>query len=269
MAARVRGGAAGGGGQEDLHKRSMWPEALGSPTHPTVVNDAGTSGQAWSPPSPVPVPQRGGMDDIDDAVPPLLAATCLAVYLMTPRRRKWTLTAPPSARTPPNGQRGWPPRIHSVLWMTEGDMEQAGCIAYAFLNEDAPTFAPTPFIRSVVFSVAGPMHYRMFPSSRGHILPHFDSRADRDAVVDLCPIIHDGGERSEEMRNRFIIHLPWLTAISTPDFPVEHCTELGIKATFRKVSLVVKIDPDYIWEEPEEPNYSCVRVVLAWETGSE
>lgn len=51
--------------------------------------------------------------------------------------------------------------------------------------------------------------YLMFPSSRGHMLLHFDSRADRDEVVDLSLIEHDGGhvtlERPEDTSNRFII----------------------------------------------------------------
>lgn len=46
----------------------------------------------------------------------------------------------------------------------------------------------------------------------------FDSRADRDAVVDLCPIIHNGGQITmkcvEEARYRFIIHLPWLATVA-------------------------------------------------------
>lgn len=77
--------------------------------------------------------------------------------------------------------------------MPPGDMERAGRIAFASLNEDALTFCPAPFICAAIFSVVGHIHYSPFAASYGHLLLQFDSRADRDVVVDLSPIIHEGG----------------------------------------------------------------------------
>lgn len=49
------------------------------------------------------------------------------------------------------------------------------------------------------------------------MLLRFDSRANRDAVVDPSPIIHHGGhvnlERSKKTSNRFVIRFPWLAAV--------------------------------------------------------
>jgi hypothetical protein len=87
-------------------------------------------------------------------------------------------------------------------------------------------------------------------------------------VVDLSPIIHEGGcitsERSEKTTNRFVIHTPWLAMISTSDFLNEHWHEEGIHAVFRDVSHVVEIDPDC--DREEDKDFSCLRVVVTRET---
>jgi hypothetical protein len=84
-------------------------------------------------------------------------------------------------------------------------MEQVRKLAYATLSNDAPTSNPTPYTHAPLMEVAKRVHYRMFPSSRGHMLFRLDSRADRDAVVDLSPIEHDGGhvtfERPKDTSN--------------------------------------------------------------------
>jgi hypothetical protein len=133
-----------------------------------------------------------------------------------------------------------------ILWMPEGDMARASKIAYASVTEDGPVHNPAPFIHSALFSAAPGIHYRMFPSSRGHMLLHFDSMAERDYMVHLSPITHDGSHvllvHSEEGPNHFITYQPWLAALSVTNFPDEHCTESGIPDAFCKLGTVVEID---------------------------
>lgn len=89
------------------------------------------------------------------------------------------------------------------------NMELAGRTAFTFINLDGPMDNPGPYIHSVLFTVAPTIHYRLIPSSRGHMLLRFDSKADSDAVASLSPIIHNGTrltlERSEETSNHFIL----------------------------------------------------------------
>jgi hypothetical protein len=113
-----------------------------------------------------------------------------------------------------------------ILWMPEGDMERASKITYAFINEGGPAFSPAPFIHSAIFFVAPRVHYHMSPSSRSQILLLFDTMAERDFVVDACPITLDGAqltlERSEDSSNRFTIGQTWLVAILATNFPAKH-----------------------------------------------
>ncbi|CAN6330814.1 unnamed protein product [Urochloa humidicola] len=148
-----------------------------------------------------------------------------------------------------------------ILWMPEGDMEFAYRVAYAFLDDDAPTGNPAPFIRSAIYSVAKAVHYRMFPSTRGAMMLLFDSRTLRDAVVADAPIVYNGGtltfEKSEESSNRFLAVPDWLLAVSCSDFPPEHWKLANIPAAFRKLGTVVEIDPECLLG-----NYSSLRVVI-------
>jgi hypothetical protein len=97
-----------------------------------------------------------------------------------------------------------------ILWMPLRDMG-AERVAYAFINKEGPIFNPSPYIHDVVFSVAPTINYHMLPSSKGHMLLHFDSKEDRDTVVNLSPIIYDGAhvslERSEDTTSRFEVKL--------------------------------------------------------------
>lgn len=68
--------------------------------------------------------------------------------------------------------------LHRVLWMPLGDMERLGTLAYVTLSDDAPTSTPVPYIRAVLMEATERVHYRMHPSSRGHMLLCFDSGAD-------------------------------------------------------------------------------------------
>jgi hypothetical protein len=147
--------------------------------------------------------------------------------------------------------------------MSKGDMAHASKIAYASVAEDGPVHNPAPFIHSA----APGIHYRMFPSSRGHMLLCFDSMAEHDYMVHLGPITHDGSHvslvRSEEGPNRFITYQPWLAALSATNFPDEHCTESGIPDAFRKLGTVVEIDSSCL-----EGDSSTVRVVVARSSAS-
>ncbi|KAJ1272950.1 hypothetical protein BS78_06G242300 [Paspalum vaginatum] len=152
------------------------------------------------------------------------------------------------------------------LWMPPGDFEFGSRVAYAYLNEDAPTLNPSPFIRAAIYSVANAVHYTMHPSSRGAMMLIFDNRELRDAVVDMQPIIHDGGrlslERSEETSNRFLAIPEWLVALEATDFPAEHWNPVGIPAGFRKLGTVVEIDPENIHPNPRHSDYTSLRVVI-------
>jgi hypothetical protein len=147
-------------------------------------------------------------------------------------------------------------------------MERAGKIAFASLNANAPTTSPTPFIRVAIFSVAKGVHYHTFASSRGNLLMRFDSRADRDTVVDRSPIHQEGGcvllEKVKDTTFRFLIHTPWLMALSALDFPIDQWHVEGIRAGFAELGYVVEIDDDCIRENVED--YSTMRVVIARET---
>lgn len=157
---------------------------------------------------------------------------------------------------------------HDILWMPEGDMERAYRIAYAFIGEDGLVHSPAPFIHSAIFSVAPRVHYRMAPSSRGQMLLHFDTKAERDYVVDACPITYEGAslmlERSEESSNRFTTDQTWLIAIKATNFPDKHWTVSGIPAAFAKVGAVVEVGWACLLGDT-----SLVHVVVARETPSD
>jgi hypothetical protein len=103
--------------------------------------------------------------------------------------------------------------LHRVLWMPPGDMERVGRIAFTTLNEDSPTFNPAPSSVQCCSRWLSRSTTALSPPPE-NLLLRFDSRADRDVVVDLSPIIHEGRritlERSEKTTNRFVIHTPWL-----------------------------------------------------------
>lgn len=134
-----------------------------------------------------------------------------------------------------------------ITWMPPGDTEHVGKIAYAFINIDRPSNNPAPFIYAALFSAAPMLHCRLHTSSRGNMMLHFGSRGDRDAVVDLSPIIHDGTrlslERADETSNRFTIEQQCLVAVSAIDFLEEHWDLEGILAGFHKLGTVIDIDP--------------------------
>lgn len=152
-----------------------------------------------------------------------------------------------------------------ITWMPPRDMERASKIAYALINIDGPTDNPSPFIHATLFSVAPTVHCSLHPSSRGCMMLWFNNRGDRDAMVDLCPIIYDGAclslERSEETLNRFDIEQKWLVAVSAIDFPEEHWDLEGIPPTFHKLGTVIDIDSAYLGD-----NHSVLRVVTARRT---
>ncbi|CAN6363512.1 unnamed protein product [Urochloa humidicola] len=79
----------------------------------------------------------------------------------------------------------------------------------------------------------------------------FDTKAQRDAVVNEHPIFHEGGrltfERSEETSNHFGAIPEWLVAVSALDFPV----------AFRKLGTVVEVDPVCL-----NGDYSSMRVLV-------
>ncbi|RCV37067.1 hypothetical protein SETIT_8G033200v2 [Setaria italica] len=219
------------------------PPAPTVPSERAPSEDAGSPGRR-SPPlvaSPVRIPAvvhapapplHGGMDDVDDFIPGDL---------------------PSYEEEDPDAD---------LLWMPEGDMKFAHRVAYAFLNEDAPTANPAPFIRAAIYSAANAaVHYRMFPSSMDTMMLVFDSQMLRDAVVEESPIIHDGGrvtlEKSEEASNSFLSILQCLVAVSATGFPPEHWKERNIPAAFRKLGTVVEINQECL-----NGNYSSMRVVV-------
>ena len=112
--------------------------------------------------------------------------------------------------------------------MPLSNMEFASRITYATINDDAPTSSLAPFIRAALFSVASNTRFRLFLSSHGHMMLVFDSAIKRDMVVDLSPIIHDGGRvslslvRSEETKNCLRVSSDWLVAVSATRFRAEH-----------------------------------------------
>ena len=91
-------------------------------------------------------------------------------------------------------------------------MERAYKITYAFVSEDGPIHSLATFIHSAIFSIAPWVCFCMSPSSRGHMLLHFNSMAELDFIVGMCPISHDGAhlslEKSEASSNCFTIEQP-------------------------------------------------------------
>lgn len=154
-----------------------------------------------------------------------------------------------------------------LLWMPPGNMEFTSCVAYATINDDTPTLSPAPFIRVALFFVASNTRLRLFPSSQGHMMLVFDSAIEHDMVVDLSPVIHDGGRvslvRSEETENRFWVSLDWLVAVSATHFPPEHWTLVGIPAAFRQLGIVVEIDSDCL----QDHDFLYARRHRSWPPG--
>lgn len=113
-----------------------------------------------------------------------------------------------------------------LFWMPDGDIERVWGTAFMFINDNGPIAAPAPYIHSILFTAAPNTHCQLIPSSQGHMLLKFDSKADQDTVANLSPIIHDDArltiERAKESSNRFILDQPWLVAISVTEFPGEH-----------------------------------------------
>ncbi|CAO2041471.1 unnamed protein product [Urochloa humidicola] len=241
-----------------------------SPTRPAIIpaDDVGAARGSRSPPptaspvranAPVQAPHNA-MDDIDDHIPGDSEDGEPEEEGGDEDDEEEEVYSDGSPVYPPaNGE---PDDLDAdLLWMPEGDMLFTFRIAFAFLNADAPQGNPAPFIRDAIYSVAPAQHYRMFPSSRGAMMLLFDSREQRDAVVNDQPIVHDGGrltfERSEETSNRFVAIPEWLVAVSSLDFPPEHWNRANVPAVFRKLGTVVEIDPACL-----DGDYSSMRVAI-------
>lgn len=245
--------------------RCLEVHCTGSPTLPArVVDDAapvdGCAPQSASPSgqAAAPSPPTHGMDDIDESSLPFGNS-------QEEEDEVDSYGSPFRSASPADTEEEEVDR--DILWVPERDMTCASKIAYASIAEDGPVHIPAPFVHSALFSAAPGIHYRMFPSSRGHMLLCLDSMAERDYMVHLSPIAHDGSHvslvRSEEGLNRFITYQPWLAALSATNFPDEHCTESGIPDAFRKLGTVVEIDSACL-----EGDSSTVRVVVARSSAS-
>jgi hypothetical protein len=113
-----------------------------------------------------------------------------------------------------------------------------------------------------MFSVVPTVHFTMHASSCVNIMLRFDSRGDRNVVLGLNPIIHDGArislERVEEMSNRFFIEQKWLMAVSAVNFLKEHLDLEQIPAGFCNLGTIVDIDPACLGDD-----HLVLRVVMA------
>lgn len=146
--------------------------------------------------------------------------------------------------------------------MPEGDMERVWHSAFVFISVDGPIDELAPYIRSAITAAAPHLPCRFIPSGSGHMMLRFDSKADRDSLARLSPIIHNGAsltvEKAEEADSWFVLEQPWLVALSSKDYPGEHWNPEGIRIGFRKIGTIIEIDP----ECHHDDNYSALRVVV-------
>lgn len=135
-----------------------------------------------------------GMDDIDEDILPRMVSHGVPSRTENNEEELESNGLPfRSATSPLRPADDYGRGLHHVLWMSPRDMEWVGKLAYGTLSNDAPTSNPAPYSHAVLMEATERVHYRMFPSSRGHMLFRLDSRANRDAMVDLSPIENDGG----------------------------------------------------------------------------
>ncbi|KAL5664942.1 hypothetical protein ACJX0J_025050, partial [Zea mays] len=118
------------------------------------------------------------------------------------------------------------------------------------------------FIQNILRTAAPGIQFQMLPSSRGIKLLHFYSRADRDEVRLMSPLLADGLqlklECPEETDNRFFRQPQWLAFAMIVDFPTEHWSEASIRRCFGACCEVAEVDPRCLTGD----NFGPIRVLL-------
>ena len=102
----------------------------------------------------------------------------------------------------------------------------------------------------------------LLPSSMGAMLLRCASRAARDSLHLLGPVICDGSalhfQKPEGTANRFFRVPVWLAYVFVIDFPIEHWYEEKIKECFCGIAEVAEIDPECLTRD----DFGSLRLLL-------
>jgi hypothetical protein len=127
-----------------------------------------------------------------------------------------------------------------------GDYEDARVFAYVYLEH--AVHAPHLFIRQDMEQAAGAPAFQLAASARGAGLMVFNTPEEREEIVAMSPIVHDGNrltiERHEEADNRFYAFYRIYAEIAAVDFPLEHWDEDKAREALRAVGNVCCLDPN-------------------------
>lgn len=151
---------------------------------------------------------------------------------------------------------------HIEAWVPQGCRETNDKLIYAYLDQHLPLSAAEEFIQNILRTAAPGIQFQMLPSSRGIKLLRFYSRADRDEVRLMSPLLADGLqlklECPEETDNRFFRQPQWLAFAMIVDFPTEHWSEASIRRCFGACCEVAEVDPRCLTGD----NFGPIRVLL-------
>jgi hypothetical protein len=141
-----------------------------------------------------------------------------------------------------------------------GEFEEARCFAYVYLEH--AVHYPHLFIRKAMELAAGAPAFKLAASARGAGLMIFDTPEERDEIIAMSPIAHDGNrltlEKHEEADNRFFAFYRLYAEIAASDFPLEHWTMDRAREALGAVGSVCCLDPMCF----EGGDYTSIRAVV-------
>jgi hypothetical protein len=141
-----------------------------------------------------------------------------------------------------------------------GEFEDARAFAYVYLRD--AMHAPHLFIRRAMEQACGAPAFQLAASARGVGIMKFNSAEERDAIVAMSPVAHEGNlitvERHEEADNRFYAFYRAYAEVAVVDYPLEHWDEDSAREVLAALGNVCCLDPMYFGGG----DYTSMRAVL-------
>jgi hypothetical protein len=126
-----------------------------------------------------------------------------------------------------------------------GEFEDARAFAYVYLRD--AMHAPHLFIRRAMEQACGAPAFQLAASARGVGIMKFNSAEERDAIVAMSPVAHEGNlitiERHEEADNRFYAFYRAYAEVAVVDYPLEHWDEDSAREVLAALGNVCCLDP--------------------------
>jgi hypothetical protein len=131
------------------------------------------------------------------------------------------------------------------VFMPPGDMEAVRRLAVVYLDPHNGFLSPMASIAEAIFCAMDHLQFECVASGLGACYIRFACMEEREQAMGRQPFFHDG-VRIELAREEEAARAPTrpdvVALLTTSPFPAEHCTPIGIAATF-SFGEVLEIDP--------------------------